>query len=507
MIIMVLALLLGSDWPLATTLLTHGTTVKAPPLRGCPLNGRRDLGAWDDVLVCEDQNFIVLRRGETLFCLSMKTPSELIKLTTAPETERTEIVFGTPSDSGLWLFLQSSQTTPFAIDTYSGKIFQFSIPGLKIPGDHAPGIQSYVLVRHAHAAILMIAGGDHETWPRDGNRPVYFWMSLKTGKVVPLPLGWDLEYFSSDQTVAVFAKPQENTSQRRPLQAIDVRTGAVIEEIPDRRKQASIPFNWAETQGVKPLTVRHAETGDRDYFAGLSMNGSALPVDVSLDGVHYLSIAKAKDGFVGFRLRPEGSTNGEPSPLWFIRFKEHESLERVEVAVTDFAMLAEGKCVFVKPGNGSQGASSEAAFYAYKSKSSWNVLDDVERLPPLDKKFLGKNYVEDKTTVRLTDGFGSLDHGSLVLCLFSQFRGDMRAYVTPSQGKCLERITWRRALILTSAGERYMTDLFREGSLPDQIWLHNSGKMILGNHTGQSSDSRRERKVELTEINLQIPRE
>jgi hypothetical protein len=132
------------------------------------------------------------------------------------------------------------------------------------------------------------------------------------------------------------------------------------------------------------------------------------------------------------------------------------------------------------------------------------VLDDVERLPDLDKDF-DKDYIENKMTVRLIEGFGGLQQGSLVVCLFSHFRGDMRAHIIPSQGKRLEPMTWRRTLILTSAGDRYMTDLFREGNVPDQIWLHDSGKMIMGNYIWQSPGSRRERKIQLTEVMVQIP--
>ena len=43
----------------------------------------------------------------------------------------------------------------------------------------------------------MIAGGDRESWPREGNRPVYFWMNLNSGKTLRLPTGWDLSYFFS----------------------------------------------------------------------------------------------------------------------------------------------------------------------------------------------------------------------------------------------------------------------------------------------------------------------
>src|SRR5262249_45423303 len=133
------------------------TTVKAPPLRNCHTAAQRDLGVWDDIFVFEDQDFMVLRRDEALFSLSMTKPSKLIKLVTAPETKSAEIILGGHSENNLWLFLQSSKTAPFAVEARTGKVSKFDIPGLKIPGDHTPGIQSHVEIHYADAVLLMIA--------------------------------------------------------------------------------------------------------------------------------------------------------------------------------------------------------------------------------------------------------------------------------------------------------------------------------------------------------------
>ena len=80
--------------------------------------------------------------------------------------------------------------------------------------------------------------------------------------------------------------------QRRPLQAVDVRTGVTIARIPSRREGGVVPFNWTDTQRVKPLYIRRPETGDADHFAGVSLKGRAYPFDIRLNEVHYLSTAK-----------------------------------------------------------------------------------------------------------------------------------------------------------------------------------------------------------------------
>ena len=241
------------------------TAVRAPVLRNAQFTEHRDLGLWDDVFVCSDQDAVLLRRESDLFALSTTGSTNPSKLISSLALAEAEMVACAESGERLWVLLQSTQRAPFAIEAHSGKMAQFEIAGLKFPGNQSPGIQSHVIIRHAAAVIVMIAGGDRETWPRDGNRPLYFWLSLKSGKVVAFPIGWDLDYFAPDLQVAVFEKPQLRALERRPLQAVDVRTGDFVTDAPDRRHLNVVPFDWTDTQPVKPLYGRRAETGDRDY--------------------------------------------------------------------------------------------------------------------------------------------------------------------------------------------------------------------------------------------------
>lgn len=456
----------------------QSTTQQAPPLRLCEVMNERDLGAWDDAFVCSDQDMIVLRRGETLYFLSMTEGAAPKEMTRASALAHARIVAYAPSGGKLWLLLESTKTAPFGIEAHSGQISEFTIPGLAMPGNHAPGIQSHVVVPHANAVVLMVAGGDRQTWPRDGNRPVYFWMNLQSGRVVRFPVGWDLEYFSRDQRVAVFEKPQEQPFQRRPFQAVGMETGEHVEAPPSRGKDGYVAFNWTETDVVKPLYVRRAETGDRDHLAGISLNGRVQSFNLPLEQTSYLSEAKEEDGFAGFRVRREGAATVEPSSLWLVSLEGSAKPERVASAVTDFTMLKSGNCVFTTTGHGNKEASSEAFFRAYRDKSVWNVLDGIQRLPALEREFAEKDYVEDKLTVRLSEGFGT--RSPIVLSLFEHVRGDMRARALPAEGKTVKRELWRRAVVLTSEGERCMTSLFREGQVPEIVWLHNSGILITG---------------------------
>ncbi len=486
---------------LAFTFLTNaGSAGKA--VEKAIRNGRtiekRDLGLWDDVFACGAEEVVVLRRGKELFTLSMSDSANLKKLAAAPTPGTTRIIACAGSGDRLWLFLQSDHDDPYALDAYSGKVTNFEVQRLIIPGSRAPVIESYDMLRHADAALLMISGGEGR--PQSGS--LYFWMSLTSGKVVAFPIGWDLYQFSPDQRIAMFEKPLLKPFERRPVQAVDMRTGDLLAEIPDRSSTGVAPFNWSDTQRVKPVYRGRPQTGYQDRFAGISVDGSVFPIDIELDRKHYLSVAKVKDGFAGFTLRPEG--NYGPNPFFHMALKQKQIPQLVAPGVADFAMLDSGNCVFVTGGHGRKGESSEAFFRSEPEKTAWNVLDGVERLPELDEVFVDKDYIADWQTIRLIDGLGN--HDSLALCLFSHLREDRRAEYAPVEGKILERVMWRRAVIVTSAGERYMTDLFREGAPPYLIWLHNSGRVITGAYLWQSTGSTRECKVQVNEATIQLQR-
>ena len=470
----------------------------APPLRQCQSSAQRDLGLWDDVFVCPDQDLVLLRCESDLFGLSIAGSAKPSKLITIPTLTESKIVACAGSDKRLWVFIQSSQRGPFAIDVNSGREARFNILGLKIPGSHSPEIQSHVIIRHADAAILMVSGGDRETWPMDKNWPLYFWINLKSGKVLAFPIGWELDYFSPDQKIAVFSKPQQEKFKRRPLQAVDVRTCEFVSDIPDQRHVGFVPFDWTETQPVKPLYEHHAETGDQDWFAGISVNGSVFPFDLGSVGEHYMSVAKVCGDFAGFRLRPSGGIEVAPSPFWLTTLSRGQKPELVANGVTDFVMLGNGNCVFAVNGYGHKGLHTEAFYRRHTDKTVWNVLESVERLPELDKKLADKGYIEDKMSVRFIEGFGGTLSNRLALCLSTQFRADMRAGgMTQQELQLLRPITWRRALLLTSDGQRYLTDLFRSENPPDQLWLHNSGRVLLA-VPGQGN------KLQLSEISLRL---
>jgi hypothetical protein len=265
-----------------------------------------------------------------------------------------------------------------------------------------------------------------------------------------------------------------------------------------------VPFDWTETQRVKPLCTLRAETGDIGRFIGVALGGRAYPFETHWDEGRYLSTALERDGFVGFRVRREGVAGVTPSSFWIAQLGEETEPEHVQDDVIDFAMLPRGQCVFVTGGHGHRGTSTEAFVYRHATGTAWNPLQGVERLPPLDPKYADKDYIEDKMAVQLTPSFGSSTNDALVLCVFSHARGEMRAFREVPRKKPLERRRWRRALIVTSDGERFMTDLFREDMLLGRIWLHDSGRILVADGSGERSGGREEHKLHLSILTLDV---
>ena len=122
--------------------------VNAPPLCVYGTNETTDLGVWDAAFACDELDCLVLRQGEQLFSLPMVSAAKPVRRATIRPGTKVEIVTGNQSKTGLWLFCQSPEVAPFALELNSGKRIELGIPGIRIPGEQAPSIQSHVMVPH-----------------------------------------------------------------------------------------------------------------------------------------------------------------------------------------------------------------------------------------------------------------------------------------------------------------------------------------------------------------------
>lgn len=467
--------------------------VEAPPLGRCTIGTTTDLGGWHDVFVLEESDSLILRRGAEVFMLGMGDAAKPQKMANLPDMGGTQIAYAGHSAKKVWLFCTSKNSLPFAVDLSSGKKVEFVIPGLKVPGDQSPVIQSCVMAENVGGAVLMISGGDKATWPRDGNRPIYFWFDLKSGRVVQMPVGYDLEFLSGDQAIAVFEKQSEKF-KRRGKAALDVGTGQEMERVFDRREKAWVPFNWSDTHRVKPLMAPegpHPDGESRDCdIIGISMAGKLFPFSSPIKKRQDLLSPECVDGWVGFQLCKSGTP--DIPALFCGPLNKEIRLEQVAERTLRFKLLSKGRCVYVEGEHGPKHDSCEALVCDPVSRTTWNVLDGVVRLPELDAALAAKPQVSDTMDVRLVASFGEGKRQRLVLCLFSHWRRSSSL----SDGKFVPFQFWRRGVLVSGELVRGQVSIFEGRDRPDHIWLHNSGRLFFGTN-GKSDDS-----GEISQINL-----
>jgi hypothetical protein len=468
---------------LLVALLLQTVFADAPKMSSCQSGGKRDLGLWDDAFSYAGKDSIILRNGPELFSFPPASSGGPTKLATIPEMIGTKIVGGVESSGRQWLFLQSETSGPFAVDLMTRKQAIFPLPGVKIPGRHAPEIQWSVIVKHAGGAIFELSGGDPDSWPRPENRSLYYWFSLESGRTVLLPIGWDLLYFSADQKISVFWNLQGERAARggpqfagRPVAAISMATGEVISDVPDQSLVLTVPFEWTDRNDIKPLAVP-----DTGTFAGISVNGTPYPFDMKLEGRQYLDAAQAERDAAVFSLRHSGTTGPIASTLWWVRLAKNETPRLLAEKPESFEPLGKRFWVFATSDQSESKKSSEAFVYDSDTRRAWNVLDSVQRLPALDPEIAQKNYIQDAMTVRLVRGFGSSRYPALVASLFFHSRFDLRAN-TPSTERLSQQ--WHRAVLLSAQGVRCTADIPQTVSAREKLWLHNSGKLLVGQDNG-----------------------
>ena len=199
----------------------------------------------------------------------------------------------------------------------------------------------------------------------------------------------------------------------------------------------------------------------------------------------------------------------EDSALWFCPLIKDAEPQPVGDNVLDYAILAKGRCAFSQSGFGSKGDSAEAFVYDAAGKTRWNVLDGIERLPKLLRAVAKRGSVADKMMVRFIRGFGESGSPGPVLCLFSHARDDfsgrpissLRASQPGADEKLLNERRWRRAVLLTAEGGRYLADSYPDPEA-DLIWLHNSGRLILGKYEWSGETRPRTRRVHLWQMDV-----
>ncbi|MGB7329503.1 MAG: hypothetical protein WBD31_31785, partial [Rubripirellula sp.] len=388
---------------------------------------------------------------------------------------------------------------PFAIAIDGNQAAEFLIPELAIPGGQTPVIQSQVWVPHCNAAILMISGGDKDTWPRDGNRPVYFWISLETGKVVRFPMGWDLSHFSADQRVAVFGATIEERFAPRPRRAISMVSGEAIANPSNKTTDPYVDFHWTNTQSVQPVIERDDEATFGSRLTGITTGGTVHDLPEPLSPESRLLTAKHRGDAVGMRISKGSQYLRLPCDYSVLSIASENRHVTIAKNVIDFTLLDQGRSVVVVSPTETQPSLAEAWLLSLDGTKRQDLLDRVEQPLPLPEPLADKSYLRDRRVVQMIPGFGT--GPATVLCLFTHDRWDMRSVRNPSD-EPIAPLFWRRALLVDSTGKRKLLDGFRDRECPEFFWLHNSGRLLTGTSRYRNENGQGIRRIEISEYRL-----
>lgn len=476
--------------------------VSAPVMHHCRAAEVKDLGMWDDTLRFEDQDEIVLRRANSLFSYSLAT-GRMKELHVTNRLAGVHLIEGMTWEQHQWMLCQSETNMPFAVDLSSGKTATFEISGVTVHGLNGPGIHAVINSEIGQAALVVITGDGATGWPRAGNRPLYFWMNLASGQVKQFPIGWDLNYFSADQKRAVFENISTNAMMYRPWVTVDMDTGDVTEELPDRTKglwssvdgfwQTSY-YPWADLDHrryvwelrspqtkIKLLYPQPGRGHADDTFAGLSVKGVDYPLTVPGIGRGASCLdAKVAGHLAVFAIANDGHSK---EWLWAAQLGRKGPPQLLATNSDDFEMLGDQRCVLLVQ-NRNSSAAPELFAYDAVSNCMWNVLEGVSPRTNAvtnagnTNKF-GAEFprmasgMGPMTAYRLIPGFGSARYPARVLCLCST-SGIIPQNMMPPPVQKVQ-------ILLTDEGRRYQIHLPPElrDVFFDHPWLHNSGKMII----------------------------
>lgn len=476
-------------------------TVAAPYMRECQEAKINDFGLWNDAFRFKDSDVVLLRQQDALFSYSLVT-GDLRKIRTLPDLVDSRLVDGITWGKHQWLFCQSRTVLPFAVDLSTWKTVTFEIPSVKTSGAEGPAIHAVINAGFGPGTIIAITGDGVDGWPRDGNRPLYYWMDLNSGKVVKFPAGWDLSYFSADQRRAVFENISTNAMMYRPWVTVDMATGEAAGELPDQTKDLwSEPIPgywhvstdrwgqsdkyrhvWALRSPQTPAKLLYPQPGRGsadDKFAGLSINGVDYPLAMTNTARDRCIDAKSTGNLAAFLLEPDG---GGGNSLWITPLKANEKPTLLATNCS-FELLGSQHCaVLVR--NHFPAAAPEALVYDVKSNAAWNVLDGVPAWSQITARVGATNRlgttpemlasgIGPMVAFRLISGFGSARYPAEVLCLCST------EHIVPENA--IPPPVRHMAILLTAQGRRYQVNLppGMQDSLLGGLWLHNSGKLII----------------------------
>lgn len=483
----------------------------ALPLTKCEVSPRFDLGEWDEVVPQGGEGALLLRRGNTFYSLPSLDSTEPVALAQTPAAPESAVFRAVGTGADVWAIVNFEHAMPVAVNIASGQISRFQVPGF----DEAAIIDSVEYIPTANAILVNMFGNTdaRQVWPRKSH-PVYFWMSLATGKVIAFPLEWALDGFSPDQSVAIFTAWNGTAGGRWETHAVQLATGQSTVAPNRYLKTGFAPYDWQDKDEIKTLYAPLPGKGDRPYFAGFSYYGQSLYFDLGLSEQHHKRQVDFRGGYLAFTARINEHPERFDSPLWVMAREDGAVPQKLLTRVDDFALLDDGNAVAVTT-HEKRIPKLEAYYLGRSDKRVGNLLDGIPRLPPIEDRFRHRDNIHEGMSIDFKGGRGPGVRGRLALCRFHHFREDPLSnnefgpHVHPRQ-------SWNCALLVASNGDRFLLDperfiirdpdLLSAKSPPDKIWLSNSGRILLAHYIWLENEAGiRVRHVRLGALTVQWP--
>jgi hypothetical protein len=454
----------------------------APPAEKLQLRNAVSLGDWDQVFSLPGLDRLVLRRDDVIFSYS-PAQVQLPETFAEPGVPSVRVEDGVQLDGRLWLFCSRPGGWPFAVQEGSTDIVPLHVPGLNVDNGARVSVRVAVRSPGGRAAVLALSGRGMKDWPVEA----YAWFDLHRGIARALPITWSLVYYTRSRGIVAFTVTQgeewpvdseesplrpprlPGTGQPKPilLQMCDLETGEARQTVDWRRWEFAethiTRFDMSRGGNILQVLEKNFATGLQ--FAGVVYDGvrhlMRLPVDQML-GSGWFGVAR--DGWAAFCWTSSPASGG-----WFGPMKPGVSLLRLGSNVSGFEVLGAGRCLMTITDREWQ----SAWFVNAESKETWDVLEGLTDAP---SAFEPRSYMHNSMRVRVVPGVGKGNLGAAALCVYSHLRMDMRANISMDRQRSRR---WEQALLVTSEGKRYTVEGgdWRE---PEWSWLHNSGRMVLG---------------------------
>jgi hypothetical protein len=461
------------------------TVRRAPPAEKLQLRNEFSLGDWDQVLASPGLDRLVLRKDDVIFSYS---PAQAPLPETFAElgVPSVRVEEGVQRDGRLWLFCSRSGDWPFAVQQGSAETVPLHIPGLNVDDGARVSVRVAVRSPRERGALLVLSGRGMRGWPVEA----YTWFDLHRGIARALPTTWALHYYTRSPGIVAFTVTQDEvwpvdseespprpphlpgTGQPMPvlLQMYDIESGEARQAVDWRRWEFAethiAPFGMSRGGNILQVLEKNFAMGLQ--FAGVVYDGvrhpMRLPVDQML-GSGWFGVAR--DGWAAFCW-----TSSPASGAWFGPMKPDVSLLRLGNNVSGIEVLGAGRCLVTI----TEREWQSAWFVNAETKEAWDIIEGLSGAP--SSAFEPRSYMHNSMKLHVVPGAGKGGLGAAALCVYSHLRMDMRAHITGDQ----DFGRWEQPLLVTPEGKRYSLE-GGDWQEPEWSWLHNSGRVVLGQRT------------------------